>query len=119
MGRGDGLSPLHCDFKALGWRRSCISTGDNMFAFLKNIASKAGAKPETQRQTVERALAEINAIVGTLEAKPKLVFDAEAGVLELELPAQMPDETLALPAPEDVAEPEADTAPEAETAEKP
>lgn len=100
MGRAGGLSPLHRSFSALGSGLNWISTGGIMFEFLKNIVGKAGAKPQTQRETVARALAEINTIVGALEVKPRLVFDVEAGVLELELPEQMPDETLALPAPE-------------------
>ena len=71
-----------------------------MFEFLKNIASKAGGKPETQRRRVARALGEINEILAELDVKPKLSFDPSTGALELELPEQMPDERLALPAPE-------------------
>ncbi|WP_438991784.1 hypothetical protein [Lentibacter sp.] len=71
-----------------------------MFEFLKNIASKAGGKPETQRACVARALDEINAVLAELDVKPKLSFDPATGALELELPEQMPDERLALPAPE-------------------
>ncbi len=71
-----------------------------MFKYLFGKVSKAQA--ETQRQTVERALAEINAIVAELEVKPRLTFDPSTGALELGLPEQMPDEALALPAPEAV-----------------
>lgn len=71
-----------------------------MFEFLKNIASKAGGKPEAQRARVERALGEINSVLAELDVKPKLSFDPATGALELELPEQMPDEGLALPAPE-------------------
>lgn len=74
-----------------------------MFKYLFGKVSKTQA--ETQRQTVERALGEINAIVADLEVKPTLSFDPTSGALELGLPDQMPDEALALPAPE--------TAPEA------
>ena len=69
-----------------------------MFKYLFGKVSKA--QTETQRQTVERALGEINAIVAGLEVKPKLTFEPSSGVLELALPEQMPDEALALPAPE-------------------
>jgi len=71
-----------------------------MFEFLKNIASKAGGKPEAQRARVVRALGEINSVLAELDVKPKLSFDPSTGALELELPEQMPDERLALPAPE-------------------
>ncbi len=69
-----------------------------MFKYLFGKVSKT--QVETQRQTVERALGEINAIVAELEVKPRLSFDPSSGVLELGLPDQMPDEALALPAPE-------------------
>ena len=49
---------------------------------------------------MERALGEINSVLAELDAKPKLSFDPATGALELELPEQMPDERLALPAPE-------------------
>ena len=71
-----------------------------MFEFLKNIASKAGGKPEAQRARVERALGEINSVLAELDVKPKLSFDPATGALELDLPEQMPDERLTLPAPE-------------------
>ena len=71
-----------------------------MFEFLKNIASEAGGKPEAQRARVVRALGEINSVLAELDVKPKLSFDPSTGELELELPEQMPDERLALPAPE-------------------
>ena len=53
---------------------------------------------ETQRQTVERALAEINEIVGALDPKPAVTFHPATGAISLALPEQMPDETKALPA---------------------
>ena len=70
-----------------------------MFEFLKKFGA-AQPVTETQRQTVERALGEINEILAGLEDKPALRFDPVAGVLALELPEQMPDEAIALPAPE-------------------
>lgn len=72
-----------------------------MFEFLRKIRGRGPAAQESQRQTVMRALEEINAVLGELEEKPTLSFDPENGRIALELPDQMPDETLALPAPED------------------
>lgn len=79
-----------------------------MLKFFKKLGAKA-PEPETQRQTVERALEEVNAVVAGLEEKPKLGFDPVSGEISLELPEQMPDEALALPKPE-----AADAAPDAE-----
>ncbi|MBU2980875.1 hypothetical protein KO498_03520 [Lentibacter algarum] len=74
---------------------------------LKNLLAKMTKSPaETQRQTVERALAEINAVMGDMDVKPKLSFVPDTGEISLELPEQMPDEALALPAPGLEAEPE-------------
>ena len=55
---------------------------------------------ETQRETIERALAEVNSVVAGLAVKPSVTFDPETGEISLTLPDQMPDEALALPAPE-------------------
>ncbi|RFP88739.1 hypothetical protein DZK27_07430 [Rhodobacteraceae bacterium 63075] len=70
-----------------------------MFEFLKKIGGKGAAAQESQRQTVARALGEINAVLAGLEEKPVLSYDAENSQIALELPEQMPDEALALPAP--------------------
>jgi len=89
-----------------------------MFKFL--FGRKGGAEPvkETQRETLERAIGEINEIMTELTDKPKLTVDMETGGLTLDLPDQMPDEALALPAP---SEEDSDETAEAqtETAEKP
>ncbi|QQA43746.1 hypothetical protein [Pelagovum pacificum] len=63
---------------------------------------------ETQRETIERALGEINEITALMDPKPKFVVDGQTGHLELDLPDQLPDEALALPSPAD--EPETDEA---------
>jgi hypothetical protein len=70
-----------------------------MFKFL--FGRKGGIEPvkETQRETLERAIDEINEIMAGLTEKPKLTVDIDTGGLTLELPEQMPDEALALPAP--------------------
>ncbi|NBD29922.1 MAG: hypothetical protein GVY31_07785 [Alphaproteobacteria bacterium] len=79
-----------------------------MFKFL--FGRKAGTEPvkETQRETLERAIGEINEIMAGLTDKPKLTVDMETGGLTLDLPDQMPDEALALPAPADAEAPAAD-----------
>ena len=59
---------------------------------------------ETQRETMVRALGEVNEILAGMDVKPKMTFDLEIGLFEMELPEQMPDEALALPAPEAKAE---------------
>jgi len=74
-----------------------------MFKFL--FGKKDGkAVQENQRQTVERTLGELNAILGQMAEKPSISIDLNTGALAIELPEQMPDEALALPAPEKVAE---------------
>ncbi|WP_084861047.1 hypothetical protein [Salibaculum halophilum] len=87
-----------------------------MFKFL--FGRKGGAEPvkETQRETLERAIGEINEIMAGLTDKPKLTVDMDTGGLTLDLPEQMPDEALALPAPaaDTAADDTADTA-EADT----
>lgn len=69
-----------------------------MFKFLMGRA-KATIVKETQRQTFERALGEVNEILATLDEKPTLRLDMSKGRIEVDLPDQMPDEALALPAP--------------------
>lgn len=71
-----------------------------MFKFLKT--RMGGLKPvvETQRQTIERALNGVNEVVALMAVKPKITIDPETGAVALELPDQMPDEALALPAPD-------------------
>jgi hypothetical protein len=62
---------------------------------------------ETQRETIERALGEVNALVAGLAVKPTVTFDPETGEINLSLPDQMPDEALALPAPDPASEEDA------------
>ena len=71
-----------------------------MFKFLKSRLGGARAIVETQRQTIERALSEVNEVVALMNDKPKVTIDPATGSVSLELPEQMPDEALALPAPE-------------------
>ncbi len=71
-----------------------------MFKFIKSRLGGITAVTETQRQTIERALAEVNAVVALMAVKQKVTIDPATGSVALELPEQMPDEALALPAPE-------------------
>lgn len=72
-----------------------------MFKFLmRKVSGQSEVVAETQRQTIERALTEVNAVLAMMGEKPKVSFDPATGEIGLELPEQMPDEALALPAPE-------------------
>jgi hypothetical protein len=71
-----------------------------MLKFLFGAKGKVRTVKETQRNVVERALGEVNAIVALMDEKPKVTFDPATGAISFDLPEQMPDEALALPAPE-------------------
>ena len=72
-----------------------------MFSFLK---FGRNAKPEvvieTQRQTFERLVGELNEAIALLDEKPAVTVTPSTGALSFELPDNFPDEALALPAPE-------------------
>lgn len=86
-----------------------------MFKFLfRRKADAIEASTETQRETILRALGEVNEIVAQLDDKPAVTFDPSTGAISFALPEQMPDEALALPAPEVAEEPQ--TAPEQDDA---
>lgn len=55
---------------------------------------------ETQRETLERLVRELNAAIAALPEKPGLIIDPAKCELTLDLPETLPDEALALPAPE-------------------
>ena len=73
-----------------------------MLKFLFGSKGKFRAVKETQRGTIERALEEVNTIVALMDEKPKVTFDPATGAVNFALPEQMPDEALALPAPNKV-----------------
>jgi hypothetical protein len=73
-----------------------------MFKFLRTRMGGVTTAVETQRTTIDRALAEVNEIVALMTVKPKITIDPETGTVALDLPDQMPDEALALPAPDPV-----------------
>ena len=56
---------------------------------------------ETQRETVVRTVDELNAVLALMADKPKIGIDLNSGALTIDLPDQMPDEALALPAPDE------------------
>lgn len=69
---------------------------------LKFLFEKVGgkAKVETQRGTVSRAVDELNSVLTLMADKPVVGIDLNTGLITVELPDQMPDEALALPAPD-------------------
>lgn len=72
-----------------------------MFKFLFGAKDAAPVvKRETQRETVARALKEINTILVGLDPKPAITLYPAEGTLTIALPEQMPDEAKALPAPD-------------------
>lgn len=95
-----------------------------MFKFLfKRKGAHVEAKVENQRAQFERLTTELNALIALQGEKPKLTMDLETGAVGFDLPEQLADEALALPAPADeVVEDEAasdDAETEADVAEEP
>jgi len=72
-----------------------------MFKFLFKGRGES-AVVETKRQGFERIVSELNAAIDELADKPKVTLDPATGHVAFELPEQMPDEALALPAPSEV-----------------
>lgn len=95
------------------------------FFFRRRPDDTVEATPETQRETLLRALGEVNEITAAMDPKPAVTIDPATGSISLILPEQMPDEALALPAPdidpetntEETTEDSSDPAPD--TVEKP
>ena len=84
---------------------------------------KAETKVETNRESFERVVTELNALIAAQPVKPKLILDPESGAIALDLPEQLADEALALPAPDESettaeVEADADEAPAEEKEEK-
>jgi hypothetical protein len=81
--------------------------------------NRNGAAPEialeTQCESFERMVAELNALIDTLPDKPRVTIDPATGHILPEMPDQFPDEAMALPTPESSA-PES-SAPESSAAE--
>lgn len=82
-----------------------------MFKFLKfGRGSKPKVVIETQRQTFERLVVELNEAIAALPEMPAVTINPVTQELSFALPENFPDEALALPAPE--AEPVAEAAEE-------
>ncbi|PIE18295.1 MAG: hypothetical protein CSA65_05135 [Proteobacteria bacterium] len=71
------------------------------FLFRRKSDQSVEVTKETQRETLLRAIGEVNEITATLDDKPAVTVDPNTGAITLTLPEQMPDEALALPAPEE------------------
>ncbi|MEL7212182.1 MAG: hypothetical protein AAGK92_05940 [Pseudomonadota bacterium] len=71
-----------------------------MFKFLFGKKADAAVVVETQRETFERVINELNAALDVLDTKPTVTVDPETGHIGLVLPEHLPDEALSLPAPE-------------------
>lgn len=69
------------------------------FLFRRNASNEVEVTKETQRETLLRALGEVNEITAKLDVKPAVTVDPNTGAITLALPEQLPDESLALPAP--------------------
>ena len=70
-----------------------------MLRFLFGKKPSDAVKVETQRQTFERLVSELNEALVLLDPKPKVTLDPVTGTVSFEMPEQFPDEALALPAP--------------------
>lgn len=69
-----------------------------MLKFL--FRKSAQAEAVNQRKSLENLLANLNDILRDMPEKPLVIVDANSGEITLDLPDQMPDEALALPAPD-------------------
>lgn len=80
-----------------------------MFKFLFGGKKTPEVIPESNRERFARLVSELNQMIETLPAKPRVTFDPETGHILPDTPEQFADEALALPAPE-AAKPEANPA---------
>ncbi|MEM5476992.1 hypothetical protein [Pacificibacter sp. AS14] len=72
-----------------------------MFKFLKfGRGKKPEAAIETQRQTFERLVSELNEAIASLPEMPAVTINSVTNEVSFALPQTFPDEALALPAPE-------------------
>ena len=76
-----------------------------MFKFLKfGRGAKSNVVIETQRQSFERLVGELNEAIAALPDMPAVTINPVTQELSFALPEHFPDEALALPAPDEVAE---------------
>jgi len=71
-----------------------------MLRFLFGTKPEKPVKVETQRETFERLVTELNEALVALSVKPKVTIDPATGGISFETPEQFPDEALALPSPD-------------------
>ncbi len=71
-----------------------------MFKFLFGKKAEEAVVVETQRETFERLIKELNGALDVLDDKPTVTVNPQTGHLGLILPEHLPDEALSLPAPE-------------------
>ena len=71
-----------------------------MFKFLFGKKAEDAVVVETQRETFERLIKELNTALEALPEKPTITISPETGQIGLVLPEHLPDEALKLPAPE-------------------
>ena len=74
--------------------------GDPMFKFLFGKKAEDAVVVETQRETFERLIKEINTALDALPEKPTVTVSPEEGHIGFVLPEHLPDEALKLPAPD-------------------
>ena len=75
--------------------------GEPMFKFLFGKKAEDAVVVETQRETFERLIKELNDAIDVLPEKPTITISPEMGHIGLVLPDRLPDEALKLPAPDD------------------
>ncbi|MFT6426133.1 MAG: hypothetical protein ACJAXG_000053 [Celeribacter sp.] len=76
-----------------------------MFKFLKfGRGAKSNVVIETQRQSFERLVGELNEAIAALPDMPAVTINPVTNEVSFALPENFPDEALALPAPDEVAE---------------
>lgn len=86
-------------FNGLSYLSKVTFRGKAVFKFLFGEKIKAAITPESKRQKLERALAEVNEVLAALDPKPKISIDIAAGRVDIAMPEHFPDEARALPAP--------------------
>ena len=83
-----------------------------MFEFLFGKKPTKKVETETLRQTAERSLKELNAVLAVLPQQPAITVRGAGEGIGIDWPDQMPDEAKALPAPEAESTPPESTKPE-------
>jgi len=72
-----------------------------MLRFIFGKKETPTVKTETQRESFERVMSELNGLLDEQTIKPSITVDMGTGAVVLTLPEQLADEALSLPAPEE------------------